>query len=573
MAQEPPAASTGEQRGTDDIIGQTLGRYRIEHLLGSGGMGQVYLAIQPQIGSRVAVKVLSHECARDHNQVERFFNEARAVNKIQHDGIVSVLDLATLPDGRPYIVMEYLDGASVADLIKNGPLPLETLTALALQTLEALRASHSKQVVHRDLKPENLMVTSGGRLKVLDFGIAKLVPEGAPATTLTQAGMLLGTPAYMAPEQILGERVDARTDVYAMGVILFEGATGRQPFTGRTLYELFEKQMNASPPRPSSLRPDLPPSYEAIILRALAKRPEQRFQSAAEMAAALKAVSAGGSLNVSTANPSAPAALGPTLPPQAAGRGPTLPPQPRSEALGPTLPPHTGPGLARAARPPRTGLWIGLSVAGVLVLAGLAAAGITMLRSCASSIGSGAHLATGTGNTVSLGILEPDFDPTRFRPIKYLERAQGLARQVADDMQLTTFNINGVLPDGHADLTLSSHFTAIYGFRSPTLSKVDPSKPVNLQERLPCLVTVMVSAREVRVVRQVSFRGCKEEILSPWSCTIAQAFARARSVPLEAGVPRGDNIVASVTWWKSSWVLSFGSDRTVTVAGDCSRVK
>jgi serine/threonine-protein kinase len=266
-------------RGDDVLLGTTVGVYRVAKLMGVGGMGRVYKGVHPQIGSRVAIKVLSRECADREDLVERFFSEARAVNLIRHESIVNVLDLATLPDGRPYIIMEYLDGAPLADLVgKLGPLPLGGLARLTAEVLDALAAAHAKGIVHRDLKPDNIYVTPAGRPKVLDFGIAKLRPElGGSAT---QTGSLLGTPHYMSPEQALGKPVDLRTDVYAIGVILFECATGRRPFLGESLFDLLRKQVDEAPPSPRQFRPDMPPAMEQVILYALNKDPAQRFGSA-----------------------------------------------------------------------------------------------------------------------------------------------------------------------------------------------------------------------------------------------------------------------------------------------------
>src|SRR5688500_3100818 len=224
-------------RGDDHILGTTLGPYQVARLLGVGGMGRVYKGVHPQIGSRVAIKVLSYECAQRADLVERFFAEARAVNLIRHESIVNVLDLATLPDGRPYIIMEYLDGAPLATIIeKAGPLPLGSLAKLVSEVLDALGAAHAKGIVHRDLKPDNIYLTPAGRPKVLDFGIAKL-QVGMGAGSATQTGSLLGTPHYMSPEQAMGKHVDLRTDIYAIGVILFECATGRRPFEAESLFD------------------------------------------------------------------------------------------------------------------------------------------------------------------------------------------------------------------------------------------------------------------------------------------------------------------------------------------------
>ena len=279
-------------RGDDILIGQPVGAYRIAKLLGVGGMGRVYKGVQPTIGSRVAIKVLSRECADRPDLVERFFSEARAVNLIRHESIVNVLDLAQLPDGRPYIIMEYLDGSPLADLVaKLGPMPLGGMARLIAEVLDALSAAHAKGIVHRDLKPDNIYVTPAGRPKVLDFGIAKLRPEMGGSAT--QTGSLLGTPHYMSPEQAMGKGVDLRTDIYAMGVILFECATGRRPFVADSLFDLLRRHVDEPPPPPRSLRPDMPPALEQVILHSLAKDPGRRYQTCGDLAAALMQSTAG----------------------------------------------------------------------------------------------------------------------------------------------------------------------------------------------------------------------------------------------------------------------------------------
>jgi serine/threonine protein kinase len=277
--------------GDDLLLGTTIGPYRVARLLGIGGMGRVYKGVHPQIGSRVAIKVLSRECSDRRDLVDRFFSEAKAVNLIRHESIVNVLDLATLPDGRPYIVMEYLDGSPLAGIIEqaqrsHSPIPLGGLARLVAEVLDALGAAHSKGIVHRDLKPDNIYVTPSGRPKVLDFGIAKLQPELGGSATHT--GSLLGTPHYMSPEQASGRAVDARADIYAIGVILFECATLHKPFVADSLFDLLRKHVEAPPPSPRAIRRDMPESLEHVIYTALAKLPEQRFATAHAMSMALQ---------------------------------------------------------------------------------------------------------------------------------------------------------------------------------------------------------------------------------------------------------------------------------------------
>ncbi|MFN0247580.1 MAG: serine/threonine protein kinase [Kofleriaceae bacterium] len=279
---------------SDPLLGTEVGRYRIERLLGEGGMGAVYLAEQPMIGSRVAIKVLSQECARSPELLERFFAEARSVNLIRHENIVSVLDLARLPDGRPYIVMEFIEGQTIGQIIRatiaqGQRVPIGGIVQVAVEMLSALGAAHALGIVHRDLKPDNVLVTAEGHAKVLDFGIAKLAPGLNQHSPRTRTGALLGTPSYMAPEQISGTgQVDPRTDIYAAGVVLFEAITGTQPFVGETLFDLMRAHMEHAPPSPRERRPEMPLAFEHVILTALAKDPARRFQSAGAMAQALR---------------------------------------------------------------------------------------------------------------------------------------------------------------------------------------------------------------------------------------------------------------------------------------------
>jgi serine/threonine-protein kinase len=276
--------------GEDLLLGQTVGAYRVARLLGVGGMGRVYKAVHPSIGSRVAVKVLSRECSDRRDLVERFFAEARAVNLIRHESIVNVLDLAMLPDGRPFIIMEYLDGAPLSTIVemantRGSRLPIGGTARVCGEVLEALQAAHDKHVIHRDLKPDNIFIAPSGRPKVLDFGIAKLSDGGVGSSTKT--GSLLGTPHYMSPEQASGRPVDHRTDVYAMGVILYECLTGQKPFVAEALFDLLRMHVEAPPPSARVLRPDLPVEVDQVILCALAKSPDQRFSSTRAMSQAL----------------------------------------------------------------------------------------------------------------------------------------------------------------------------------------------------------------------------------------------------------------------------------------------
>jgi serine/threonine-protein kinase len=290
-----PAGAGARPHGddADPLVGSQVGSFRIVRLLGRGGMGTVYLAEHPVIGSKVAVKFLHESMASDPAVVSRFYDEARAVNLIGHENIVGIYDLSLLPPHRYYFVMEYLEGETLQSLLRAGPLDPRVAIEVLLQVCDALQCAHEHGVVHRDLKPENVfLVQRRGKahfVKLVDFGIAKL--RGAGATGRTQAGFIVGTPEYMAPEQCEDGAIDARTDVYALGVIAFELATGRLPFRGTTVPQLLLAHLRERPPPPSGLAP-VDPALERAILRALEKDPAARFPDMAAFAEALRAVGA-----------------------------------------------------------------------------------------------------------------------------------------------------------------------------------------------------------------------------------------------------------------------------------------
>ncbi|HET7825721.1 MAG TPA: serine/threonine-protein kinase, partial [Anaeromyxobacter sp.] len=274
----------------DPLIGSRVGSFHVVRLLGRGGMGTVYLAEHPVIGSKVAVKFLHDSMASDPATVARFFDEARAVNLIGHENIVGIYDLSMLPPNRYFFVMEYLEGETLQGLLRAGPVEPGVARDVLLQMCDALQCAHEHGVVHRDLKPENVfLVQRRGKshfVKLVDFGIAKLRQRGSAAKT--QAGFIVGTPEYMAPEQCEDGVIDARTDVYALGAMAFELATGRLPFQGKTVTQLLLAHLKEPPPAPSSLAP-VPEALEAAILRALEKDRERRFPRVEELVNALAA--------------------------------------------------------------------------------------------------------------------------------------------------------------------------------------------------------------------------------------------------------------------------------------------
>jgi serine/threonine-protein kinase len=281
---------------SDDLAGRTIGSYRVERLLGKGGMGSVYLGVHPVIGSRVAIKFLHPHYNTDARIVDRFYNEARAVNLIGHDNILKILDLSVTEDGLHYFVMEFLQGNELQDLLKDKrPVPMEVAGPILLQVCDALEAAHQKGIVHRDLKPDNVyLIELNGKknvVKVVDFGIARLTEGDGSSSARTATGMVMGTPSYMSPEQGSGatDQIDGRSDVYSLGVIMFELAAGQVPFQGENFGEMLVAHLQHSVPCLRELNPQVPEEYERIVRRCLEKAREHRFQSMRDLKAAISA--------------------------------------------------------------------------------------------------------------------------------------------------------------------------------------------------------------------------------------------------------------------------------------------
>jgi eukaryotic-like serine/threonine-protein kinase len=274
---------------SDTLIGSVFdGRYRIERKLGAGGMADVYLAEDQELGRRVAIKILNDRHAADDSFIERFRREAKNAAGLSHPNIVSIYDRGEA-EGTYYIAMEYLDGRSLKELIvARGPAPVKIAIDYARQILAAVGFAHKHGIVHRDIKPHNVLVGPEGRLKVTDFGIAR-----SGASQMTEVGSIIGTAQYLSPEQARGAPVDQTSDLYSVGVVLYEMLTGQVPFTGDTPLEIAMKHLSEVPVPPSELRPEVPHDLDSVVLRALAKDPHERYQSADEMDADLARVADG----------------------------------------------------------------------------------------------------------------------------------------------------------------------------------------------------------------------------------------------------------------------------------------
>jgi serine/threonine-protein kinase len=349
---------------SDTLIDRTFDkRYVIRRKLGSGGMADVYLAEDQELGRPVALKLLDDRHASDEQFVERFRREAQSAAGLNHPSIVSIFDRG-YAEGTYYIAMEFLDGRTLKELlVKNGPTPVPIAIDYARQILGALAFAHRNGIVHRDIKPHNIVVGGDGRLKVTDFGIAR-----SGASQMTEAGSIVGTAQYLSPEQARGAPVDSRSDLYSLGIVLYEMLTGKVPFTGDTPVEIAMKHLSQVPEPPSKLRPNIPHDLDAVVMRALAKDPEQRYSSAEEMDADLARVARGVAVAREPED-----AMTQVLSGAGISSAQTMVQRPRSTVTPPPAPPaYRTPGYYDYDEPPRgRSVWPWLLALGLIIAGGV----------------------------------------------------------------------------------------------------------------------------------------------------------------------------------------------------------
>jgi serine/threonine protein kinase len=286
--------------GDMSLTGQTLGgRYSIEHRVGEGGMAHVYFARDSEGGGEVAIKVLLPQLVSDAASVERLRREAVIAMRLDHPNVCPIIAVGETPEGHLYLVMPFLAGEPLTmHQARHGPFPVSEGIPLLIQICRGLEHAHGVHVLHRDLKPENVMlvpdrhVAGGIRAVVMDFGLAKVLREDPELQKLTRSGIVLGTPEFMSPEQLLGRELDGRSDLYATGVLAFEMFTGRIPFEGKNVQEMALARLKGEPLRLRSVQPELPEKLETVIARALAQNPADRFQSMDELSAGFASVTA-----------------------------------------------------------------------------------------------------------------------------------------------------------------------------------------------------------------------------------------------------------------------------------------
>ncbi|CAN5888969.1 hypothetical protein BH11MYX2_BH11MYX2_16420 [soil metagenome] len=502
----------------DPLVGTCLGAYAVEGVLGEGGMGRVYRGTDPRTQRPVAIKVIGEEHARDEGLVRRFYAEADAATRIRHPGIVEVYELTYLTAGRPAIVMEMLSGCSLRARIEQSAMPIPELVDVLRQILDAVAAAHAAGIVHRDLKPDNVMLSYDGRAKVLDFGIAKLSSFDSSAAPRTRTGMMLGTPDYMAPEQIMGGVVDGRTDIYAAGAMLFEMLTGQRPFTHDTQFLVLQGHISMPVPSVRDSRPMLSPALDAVVQRAMAKAPADRFPSASAMSDALESALRSptntdhGLRTSATPTPYAPVPV-------------ALTPAPSS-------------GRARAT------VAIAAALVASLAIGVLAVVRVRHHSSPSTATSSPAVTPSGPGHPIvnarstSAPVApppptNPDYrvhpappSPAAFDVSAFSVEAERQAKELMPDAQLTLVDANGIRSDGTVDLTLKQG-TVAFMYWTPTMKKRPPTLAANQDYRAECVIMIDITATQVQAIRTSNL--CDKQTPVMPRCSFKQLWDRARA--------------------------------------------
>ena len=489
----------------DPLLSHQIGNYRIDRLLGEGGMGRVYSGTNVVSRRVVAIKVIADEHANSADLVGRFYAEAEAASRIRHPGIVEVIDLVYLVDGRPAIVMELLDGRTLRALLAEQLLPISLAIDLVGQVLDAVAAAHAAGIVHRDLKPDNIVVDEHHRVKVLDFGIAKLTGEAmsTPAPR-TRTGMMLGTPEYMAPEQITGSSIDARTDIYSIGVVLYEVLTGRRPFSADNQFEILRAHLETPPPIPQ--RAGLGDTHVQVLLRALAKLPAARFATANEMAAALRAANIGTSVPIATVPP--------------------LDHRPRR--------------------------WWPVAAVVVFVATGVVA-GVVAKRHPQTNVSERAPAPVSPPSPSSPARTPPNRDvetypapprPEAFDASAFLVDATRYARAILPDAEPIQGHFPAVKSDGSLDLSAQPE-NPDWLFWSPATSSRPPNLASNQEFRGACAVYVDISTAHVQAIHTQTI--CDRTSTPAPRCTLRQLWDRAA----KKGADR--TLVADIQFVEGRW--------------------
>jgi eukaryotic-like serine/threonine-protein kinase len=396
---------------SDTLIGTLFdGRYQILRKLGAGGMANVYLAEDQELGRRVAIKILNDRHANDEQFVERFRREAKNAAALSHPNIVSIYDRGEA-EGTYYIAMEYLDGRSLKELLlSRGDAPIAVVVEYARQTLSALRFAHRHGIVHRDIKPHNVLVDGEGRVKVTDFGIAR-----AGTSQMTEAGSIVGTAQYLSPEQARGGDVDQRSDLYSLGVLMYEMLTGAVPFSGDTPVEIAMKHLSQTPEPPSTKRHDVPRELDMVVMRALAKDPDDRYQTAEEMEADLDRVARGAAVARETEETATQIMRAPkTIPgPLAATAATMITPPRRAGAPAGPLPPSVYYDLDEPMHRRPIWPWI----AALLFVAGAAVGGWFLYHQISNKLSNSAPVAVNDYRNETQTLAEQNITQDGFNPL------------------------------------------------------------------------------------------------------------------------------------------------------------